>query len=450
MATSVLIVDDEKNILLTLSRALRMEGFDVDVAGGGKLALEKARTRSFDVVLLDVQMPDIDGLDVLRALKADREDLPVLVMSGHGNIDTAVTATRMGAHDFIEKPISTERLLVSLARALESSRLTQENRELREAAGTQGALIGASEAMQRLREQVALAANAQAPVLITGERGTGKELVAHAIHLGSKRKAGPLEKLNCAAVPPDLVESELFGHEAGAFTGATRQRKGKFERASGGTLFLDEVGDMPLPMQAKLLRVLQEGELERVGASELVRVDVRVVAATNKDLAVAMKQGELREDLYDRLNVLPLRIPPLRERKSDIPLLVERFLVLAGKQNDRPGKRLSEGATALLAAYEYPGNVRELKNLVERLVILTPQAEVTEREARALLPIAAGSAEGVSYVPGKSLRDMTDDAERALIRQALAHHSGNVTNTADALGLERSHLYKKMRALGLR
>ncbi len=450
MAISVLIVDDEKNILLTLSRALRLEGFDVDVAGGGKLALAKARTRSFDAVLLDVQLPDLDGLDVLRSLKAEREDLPVLVMSGHGNIDTAVAATRMGAHDFLEKPISTERLLVSLSRAIESSRLSRENRELREAAGTTGALIGDSAPMVRLREQVALAASAQAPVLITGERGTGKELVAHAIHIGSKRSAGPLEKLNCAAVPADLVESELFGHEPGAFTGATRQRKGKFERASGGTLFLDEVGDMPLPMQAKLLRVLQEGELERVGSSELVRVDVRVVAATNKDLALSIKQGALREDLYDRLNVVPLRIPALRERHGDIPLLAARFLDLAGRQHDRPGKRLSEGALSLLSDYGYPGNVRELKNLVERLVILTPHAEVSEREARALLPIA-GPAEGmVSYVPGRSLREMTEDAERALIRQAIEHHQGNVTASADALGLERSHLYKKMRALGLR
>jgi len=450
MATSVLIVDDEKNILVTVGRALRLEGFEVEVAGGGKLALEKARTRSFDAVLLDVQLPDLDGLDVLRMLKAEREDVPVLVMSGHGTIDTAITATRMGAHDFLEKPISTERLLLSLTRALESSRLTQENRELREAAGSDSRLVGDSAAMQQLRAQVALAASAQAPVLITGERGTGKELVAHAIHLGSKRRQGPLEKLNCAAVPADLVESELFGHEAGAFTGATKQRKGKFERASGGTLFLDEVGDMPAPMQAKLLRVLQEGELERVGSSELVKVDVRVVAATNKDLAAAIKQGELREDLFDRLNVLPLRIPPLRERRDDIPVLVERFLELAGKQNDRPGKRLSEGALALLCEYDFPGNVRELKNLVERLVILTPQVEVSEREARALLPIARGDGHAVVYVPGKTLRDMTDDAERTLIRQALDHHQANVTATADALGLERSHLYKKMRALGLR
>jgi DNA-binding NtrC family response regulator len=450
MALSVLIVDDEKNILLTMSRALRVEGYEVDVAGSGKLALERAKTKTYDAILLDVQLPDIDGLEVLRRLRADREDVPVIVMSGHGTIDTAVTATRSGAHDFLEKPIGSERLLVSLSQALSRSRLEHENRELRERAGATDALVGESELMVALRRSIELVANANASVLITGERGTGKELVARAVHESSPRRGAPLEKLNCASVPKELVESELFGHEAGAFTGATRQRKGKFERAHGGTLFLDEVGDMPLPMQAKLLRVLQEGEVERVGGSELLRVDVRVIAATNKDLTQAMRAGEFREDLYDRLNVLPLRVPPLRERKGDVPLLSARFMEQSGKSNDRPGKRLSEGALALLGAYDYPGNVRELKNLVERLVILTPGLEVSEREARSLLPIAAAESAGPEYEEGSSLRDMLDRAERALIRKALEHHLGNVTATADALGVERSHLYKKMRALGLR
>jgi two-component system nitrogen regulation response regulator NtrX len=448
--TSVLIVDDEKNILVTLSRALRVEGFDVDVAGAGQLALEKARLKSYDAVLLDVQLPDLDGLEVLRLLRKENEELPVLIMSGHGTIETAVAATRIGAHDFLEKPIGTERLLLSLQRAIDAARLASENRELRERAGATDALVGDSEVMQRLRSQVALAASATASVLVQGERGTGKELVARAIHAGGRRRAGPLEKLNCAAVPKDLVESELFGHEAGSFTGASKQRKGKFERAHLGTLFLDEVGDMPPAMQAKLLRVLQEGELERVGGHELIKVDVRVVAATNKDLAAAMKAGEFREDLFDRLNVLPLRVPPLRERKDDIPELSRRFMEHSGRANDRPGKRLSAGALDLLVRYDYPGNVRELRNLIERLVILTPEDEVSERSARALLPIATSESSEVSYVPGKSLRDMLDDAERGLIRKALDHHQANVTATADALGLERSHLYKKMRALGLR
>jgi len=450
MGASILIVDDEKNILVTLSRALRVEGYEVDVAGSGQLGLEKAKTKSYDAILLDVQMPDLDGLELLRLIKADREDVPVLVMSGHGTIETALSATRRGAHDFLEKPVGTERLLVSLAGALDRQRLAQENRELRERAGKSEALLGDSARMQELRKSIELVADASAPVLITGERGTGKELVARAIHEGSSRKRGSLEKLNCAAVPRELVESELFGHEAGAFTGATRQRKGKFERAHQGTLFLDEIGDMPIDMQAKLLRVLQEGELERVGGSDLIKIDVRVVAATNKELDKAMSAGEFRSDLFDRLNVLPLSVPALRERKEDIPLLAGRFLQQSALANDRPEKRLSAGALGLLTAYDYPGNVRELRNMIERLVILTRDAEIAEREARALLPAGKAASDAASYTPGKSLRDMLDDTERGLIRQALDHHQQNVSATAEALGLERSHLYKKMRALGLR
>ncbi|MET0285231.1 MAG: sigma-54 dependent transcriptional regulator [Polyangiales bacterium] len=448
MPASVLIVDDEKNILLTLSRALRMEGYEVDVAGSGKLALERARTRAYDAILLDVRLPDLDGLEVLRQLRVD-QDVPVLVMSGHGNIDTAVAATRSGALDFLEKPIGSERLLVSLAGAIERSKLERENRELRERAGST-ALLGDSPAMSELRQQIGLVAHASASVLITGERGTGKELVARAIHEQSPRRAGALEKLNCAAVPKELVESELFGHEAGAFTGASKQRKGKFERAHQGTLFLDEVGDMPAPMQAKLLRVLQEGELERVGGNELIKVDVRVIAATNKDLTQAMKDGEFRSDLYDRLNVLPLHLPRLSERRGDVALLAQRFVTESGRSNDRPNKRLSEGALQQLLAYDYPGNVRELRNLIERLVILSAGDEISEQDAKRLLPNASAKESGVDYVVGKTLRELLDDAERGLIRRALDHHLGNVTATADALGLERSHMYKKMKALGLR
>ena len=450
MAASVLIVDDEKNILVTLGRALRVEGYDVDVAGSGKLALDRCRTKTYDAILLDVQLPDLDGLEVMRQIRAERDDMPILVMSGHGTIDTAVAATRSGAHDFLEKPIGSERLLMSLSHALDRGRLEQENRELRERAGASEALLGDSPAIEALRRSITLMAAASAPVLIIGERGTGKELVARAIHDRSPRKSARLEKLNCAAVPKELVESELFGHEAGAFTGASRQRKGKFERAHDGTLFLDEVGDMPAPMQAKLLRVLQERDIERVGGSTPMRVDMRVIAATNKDLHQVRRAGGFRDDLYDRLNVLPLREPPLRERRSYISLLSARFVAQSGKANDRPNKTLSEGAAKLLLDYDYPGNVRELKNLIERLVILTPGDVIGEQEARALLPSAAPATADVAYVEGKTLREMLDEVERALIRRAIDHHLGNVTATADALGLERSHLYKKMRALGLR
>jgi len=450
----VLVVDDEKNILGSLSRALRVEDFDVDVAGSGRLALERVAAKTYEVILLDVRMPDLDGLEVLSALREAGSAVPVIVMSGHGSIETAVEAVRNGAHDFLEKPIATERLLLSIERCLDYARLAAENEALREQAGAAGGpLLGDSAPMVRLREQIALAASARAPVLILGERGTGKELVARAIHERSSRAGRPLEKLNCAAVPAELIESELFGHEAGAFTGATRQRRGKFERASGGTLFLDEVGDMPAAMQAKLLRVLQEGELERVGGQGLIEVDVRVVAATNKSLEAEIAEGRFRADLFDRLNVLPLRVPPLRERREDVPALVDRFLRIACEANDRRGKSIAPEAVRLLAGYDFPGNVRELRNLVERIVILTPSDRVTAADVGPLLPVAArgpGARDADFFDPEQSLREMMDAAERRLITRALAHHGGHVTHTAASLGLERSHLYKKMKALGVR
>ncbi|MCZ7683579.1 MAG: sigma-54 dependent transcriptional regulator [Sandaracinaceae bacterium] len=448
---NVLIVDDEKNILSTLSRALRIEDYEVDVAGSAAIALEKAATKAYDGILLDVMMPEMDGITMLRHMREQGNDVPVIVMSGHGTIDTALEATRLGAADFIEKPIASERLLLSLERALALHKLEVENEELRKRTGAADGLLGDSAPMRQLRDQVQLAASANAPVLVIGERGTGKELVARAIHLGSKRASGPLEKLNCAAVPAELIESELFGHEAGAFTGATKQRRGKFERASAGTLFLDEVGDMPSPMQAKLLRVLQEGEIERVGGHKEISVDVRVVAATNKPLKKEIEEGRFRADLYDRLNVVPLRVPPLRERSEDIPTLAAHFLRQACANNDRRGKALSKGALELLCRYDFPGNVRELRNLIERLVILTPGDQIGEADARGLLPIAGGAGGGGGYYrPGVPLRDMMDEVERDLVTRALEHHQGHITNTAADLGLERSHLYKKMKALGIR
>ncbi len=448
---TVLIVDDEKNILSTLSRALRVEDFEVDVAGSAKVALEKTRTKTYDLLLVDVMMPEITGIDLVRILREEGNDTSVIVMSGHGSIETAVEATKVGAHDFLEKPIHTDRLLLSIERCLDFRKLESENLELKKHSGVMAGLLGDSPPMRQLREQIALAATASASVLVTGERGTGKELVARAIHEASKRASGPLEKLNCAAVPSELIESELFGHEAGAFTGATKQRKGKFERASQGTLFLDEVGDMPLSMQAKLLRVLQESELERVGGSDLLKVDVRVVAATNKALADEIDAGHFRADLYDRLNVLPLRVPPLRQRQEDIRLLARHFLQVACEANDRAGKTLTDGAMNLLCSYDYPGNVRELKNLIERIVILTPTDQVTESDARALLPIGGGARGGGGYYrPATPLREMLEEAERDLVLRSLEHNQQHITNTAADLGLERSHLYKKMKALGIR
>src|SRR5580693_6841127 len=372
----LLVVDDEPSILTTLQKALSLEGYGVDVAGGVKVAEEKLKKRSYDLCLFDVTLPDGDGVELLERMRAQKIDTPVVVMSGHATIEAAVRATRLGALNFLEKPLNTDALLITVETALRLDRAEAEAKALRVATGSSGDLVGASGAMTKLVEQIARAAKSAASVLVTGERGTGKELVARAIHTVSPRAKGPLEKLNCAALPSELIESELFGHEVGAFTGATKQRRGKFERASGGTLFLDEVGDMPPPMQAKLLRVLQEREIERVGGSETIQVDVRVVAATNRDLPAACENGAFRADLYDRLNVLPLAIPPLRARRDDVPVLAAHFLRLAATANDRRDVVLEDDAIDALAGYSWPGNVRELRNVIERLVILTPDTHV--------------------------------------------------------------------------
>jgi DNA-binding NtrC family response regulator len=446
----LLVVDDEPSILTTLQRALSLEGYAVDVAGGVRVAEERIGKRSYDLLLLDVSLPDGDGVSLLERLRAGGNDTPVVMMSGHATVDAAVRATRLGALDFLEKPLSTDRLLLVVENTLRLMRAEEESRALRRAAGHAGELIGASRTMALLREQIARAAKANASVLITGERGTGKELVARAIHMASPRAKGPLEKINCAAVPGELIESELFGHEAGAFTGATKQRRGKFERASGGTIFLDEVGDMPMPMQAKLLRVLQEREIERVGGSETLKIDVRVLAATNRDLVLATKTGPFRPDLYDRLNVVPLALPPLRARREDVRELVGHFLFIAATANDRPAIKMSEDAIAELTAYSFPGNVRELRNIIERLVILTPDDTIGASDVKTCLGEGSGARVTGLYRPGVPFRVLAEEAERSILESALGHHGGQMAATARALDLERSHLYKKCKALGLR
>ncbi len=446
----ILIVDDEPGILTTLQKALSLEGYGVEVAGGVKIAEEKLKKRSFDLCLFDVQLPDGDGIQLLAKVREAKLDMPVIMMSGHATIDTAVQATRLGALNFMEKPINTDALLITVETALRLLRAESEARDLRAASGAGAELVGQSPAIKHLLEQITRAAKSNASVLITGERGTGKELVARAIHTLSPRAKGPLEKLNCAALPSELIESELFGHEAGAFTGATKQRRGKFERASGGTLFLDEVGDMPLAMQAKLLRVLQEREIERVGGNETIKVDTRVVAATNRDLVAATEKDAFRADLYDRLNVVPLAIPPLRARREDIRELATHFLSIASKNNDRPHIKFAEPALAMLSQYSFPGNVRELRNLVERLVILTPDDVIDEADVSSALPGGGAPKANGLYRPGSPFRVLVEEAERAILQEALTFHGGQMAKTARALDLERSHLYKKARALGLR
>ncbi|GAC1364246.1 MAG: sigma-54 dependent transcriptional regulator [Polyangiales bacterium] len=447
----LLVVDDEPNILTTLATALKLEGYAVDVAGGVRVAEDKLAKRAYDLLLLDIALPDGDGIDMLTRLRNARNEIPCIMMSGHGTIDAAVRATRLGALDFLEKPLSTDRLLLVLDNTLRLVRAEAEARELKAQVGFDGEILGDSNAMKQLRERIARAAKAKdANVLVTGERGTGKELVARAIHMQSPRAKGPLEKLNCAAVPGELIESELFGHEQGAFTGATKSRRGKFERGSGGTLFLDEVGDMPLPMQSKLLRVLQEREIERVGGGEVLKVDVRVVAATNRDLQQAIASGSFRADLFDRLHVLPIEIPTLRARREDVPMLARHFLELACRANDRRGMRMTDDALGVLSAFSFPGNVRELRNLIERLVILSPDDTIDAEQVRSFLPQAGAPAPGGLFRPAVPFRVLTEEAERTILQEALKHYGGQMAATARGLDLERSHLYKKFRALGLR
>lgn len=482
MPAAVLIVDDEKNILLTLSQSLQLAGYRTELASSGQVALDVVSARPVDAVLMDVKMPDMDGLTVLARLTELKPDLPVIMMSGHGTIDTAVKATQLGARDFLEKPLARDRLLVALRNALKHQAAMEELQELRAQLGRFD-MVGGGPAMQRIFSLIQRAAPSEGRVLITGENGTGKELIARALHQHSRRKGGPFVKLNCAAVPHDLIESELFGHEKGAFTGAVSVRRGKFELAHEGTLFLDEIGDMPAAMQSKLLRVLQEGELERVGGAETLKVDVRVIAATNKNLEKEIAAGRFREDLYYRINVVQIHSPPLRERREDLPDLIDTFLREACAKNGRRPLALSPDALAVMSAYDYPGNVRELRNLVERLAILCEGPVVSRTDALELLPrgrplppmpepTVGGDAAPVqppaSALPpaaepaapagpggwrprvDQTFREQVEDAEREIIQRVLAHTHDNVTEAARILDLERGHFYKKMKALGLR
>jgi DNA-binding NtrC family response regulator len=446
--STLLVIDDEPNILTTLRRALDLEGYGVEVAGSGPIGLEKLAECDIDLVLLDVAMPEMNGLDVLRRIREAHPDVSTIMMSGNATIETAVQATKLGAHDFVEKPLSTDKLLITIQNALSYARLSRENAHLAAQARGEFSMIGSGAAMHAIFDKIAKTAPTTGRVLITGENGTGKELVARAIHDHSKRAKAPFIKLNCAAIPSELIESELFGHEKGAFTGATQQRRGKFELADGGTLFLDEVGDMNPGAQAKVLRVLQEGEFERVGGDVTIKTDVRVIAATNKDLPEEIAQNRFREDLFYRLNVVPIELPPLRSRREDIRELAEHFLAVLCEANGRRPKRLVSGAVTLLMQYDWPGNVRELRNSLERLVILTGDADlITEQDIQETLP-SVKPVRG-SYHRGTSLKDLVAAAEREIVMSALDANDHHISNTAKELQLERSHLYKKMKALGI-
>jgi two-component system nitrogen regulation response regulator NtrX len=447
----ILVVDDEPGIRQSLSGVLADEGYAVDAAASGEDCLAMLLGGRFELVLLDIWLPGLDGMEVLsRIQEIPLPERPeVVVISGHGSIEAAVKATKLGAFDFLEKPLSLERVLVVAKNALDHRSLTLENSQLKGDPESRYRIIGESVPMKALRQQLSLMAGTNGRVLIFGESGVGKELVAHALHAMSPRAALPFVEVNCAAIPEELIESELFGHVKGAFTGAIRDQKGKFREAHGGTLFLDEVGDMSLKTQAKVLRALQEGRIEPVGGGGAVSVDVRVIAATNKDLQEEIKTGRFREDLYFRLAVVPLRLPPLRERTEELIPMAEAFLQNLGRAHGRAPKRLSEDARATLLRHDWPGNVRELKNLMERALILGRGSEITTRDLGPLNARFTGEADPFSFPEFSSLKEARDWFEVECIKREVRLQSGNMTRVAERLGLDRSNLYKRLKALGV-
>jgi two-component system, NtrC family, nitrogen regulation response regulator NtrX len=446
---SILIVDDEPGVRSALSGVLKDEGYDVDAVESGEACLERLGRQSYDVVVLDIWLPGMDGLATLTRMRERQIETQVVIISGHGNIESAVRAIKMGAFDFVEKPLSLEKTVLVVRNALRQRRLEAENQALRAKVDAQHTLVGESYAIEQLREQIAMAAPTNGRVLIMGENGTGKELVARSIHVMSRRRAAPFVEVNCAAIPEELIESELFGHVRGAFTGAVADRRGKFEAAHGGTIFLDEIGDMSLKTQAKVLRVLQEQVMEAVGGSARIRVDARVLAATNKDLLTEIRAGRFREDLYFRLNVIPIYVPPLRDRQEDIPLLADHFMALMAREYGRRPKTFEHDAVTVLQQYGWPGNVRELRNVVERLMIMVPGERITSRDLAFLEQGAIAAVDLSRPAPLTALHDARDQFERDYILRALAQQHGNISRTAEVLGVERSNLYRKMRAFGI-
>ena len=441
----ILIVDDEPAIQSALRGVFEDEGYRVTAVGSGTEAIGVIGDETPDIVFLDIWMPGLDGLETLAEIKRVRPETPVVMISGHATIETAVKATRLGAYDFIEKPLSLDKTLVTVTRALEHARLESENASLRERLDERSQIIGESAVMRALRDQIAMAAPTNGRVLIYGENGSGKELVARAVHALSARRDHTFVEVNCAAIPEELIESELFGHEKGAFTGAHSRRRGRFELADGGTIFLDEIGDMSLKTQAKALRALEEQSFERVGGKDTIKVDVRVIAASNRDLQSLIRHGRFRDDLFYRLNVIPIEVPPLRARTEDIPLLIDHFIRVFSVDNGKRAKTLSGEALAYFLAYEWPGNVRELRNMVERLVIMAPR-DLIEAED---VPAPLRPKEVVGETRERTLREARDNFERAYILAELRANEWNMTRTAERLGIERSHLYRKIKAYSI-
>ena len=447
MKRSILIVDDEESIRFSLKGGLEDEGYHTLLAANGEEALQIIESHEVDLILLDIWMPGKDGLQILEDLKKDGFKPPVIIMTGHGSIDTAIRATRLGALDFIEKPLDLNKIIITINNTLHLRALEEENALLRKKAEKDDEIIGNSPAIRKLKEQIDRAAPTDAWVLILGENGTGKELVARRIHKNSLRAKQPFVEVNCAAIPQELIESELFGHEKGAFTGATERRRGKFDLANNGTLFLDEIGDMSLPTQAKILRILQEQRFERVGGAQTIQVDVRVLTATNKDLEKEIEAGRFRQDLYYRLNVIPIYVPRLDDRKEDIPELVEHFLKMYSSLKGGKKKTMTEGAVKKLMQHDWPGNVRELKNIVERLVIMTPGDAITVDD---ILPLGSRAAsETDRLIDITLLKDARAEFEKMFIEKKLKECGYNISKTADLIGVERSNLHRKIKGLGI-
>jgi two-component system, NtrC family, nitrogen regulation response regulator NtrX len=441
---SILVIDDEKEICESIKMILEYEDYSVDYTTDSSKGLQKIEYGSFDALLLDIQMPGKTGFEVLNWLKENNYEIKVVMISAHGSIENAIKATKLGAFDFLEKPIDREKLLISVRNAVEQSSLLKENKKLKKEIFSNDIIIGKSPAIQTILDTVNRVAKTDARVLITGENGTGKELVAQEIHKQSGRGVKELIEVNCAAIPHELIESELFGHEKGSFTGAVKQRIGKFEQADGGNLFLDEIGDMSLQAQAKVLRAIEEGRIERVGGSSKIDVDVRIISATNKDLLSEIEKGNFREDLFHRLNVIPIHVPPLRERKDDIPLLVEHFSKMICEKNKFAQKIYSDSAIKALQNFLWKGNIRELRNFIERIVIMIPQTNITEKEINLFAP-ASSSVDNDLLSVSNSFQEFKEKAEKAFILKQLQANGWNISKTADILGIQRSHLYNKLK-----
>jgi two-component system, NtrC family, nitrogen regulation response regulator NtrX len=447
---TILIVDDEPGVRTALTGVLHDEGYSVEAVSSGEACLERVTRGPIDLIVLDVWLPGMDGLATLARLRERQVDAQIVLISGHGNIESAVRAIKMGAFDFVEKPLSLDKTVLVVNNALRQRRLEAENRALRAKVDRHQAMVGESYALRQLREQVAMAAPTNGRVLIYGENGTGKELVARTIHALSRRRLAAFVEVNCAAIPEELIESELFGHVRGAFTGAVADRRGKFEIADGGTIFLDEIGDMSLKTQAKVLRVLQEQTMEPIGGKNQIKVDARVLAATNKDLQAEIRSGRFREDLYFRLNVIPIFVPPLRDRQEDIPLLADHFMAEFAQEYGRRVKSFEAGALSVLQRYPWPGNVRELRNVIERLMIMVPGDAISAVDLSFLDPTGLTRPPSIDAPAERmTLHEARDRFERDLILRTLAEQQGNMSRTAEVLGVERSNLYRKMKAFGI-